>query len=223
MRVTGVDGWKGKWVAVTLESGMLADIQVYSSLESLAKSDLQTRVIGLDMPIGLTNSPPRKADQLARSAIGPRRSSVFDPPPRFCLAAKWTDYQQANKEAKQLCGRGISAQGFALLALIREAESAAKQDDRFYEVHPELSFYRMKEAVPLEFSKKTWNGFHERRRLLARQGIEFEDLLSPELGKIPPDDLLDAAAVAWSASRIALETAESFPQQGSRKRGKIWF
>lgn len=223
MRVLGIDGWKGKWVAVILVDGVLDEVLVYESLNELSESEVDVKVIGLDMPLGLTNSPPRKADQLARQVLGPRRSSVFDPPPRFCLASKWSNYQEVNAAAQERCGRGVSAQGFALMNLIREAESTAKSDDRFYEVHPEVSFHLMNGRKPLDFSKKTWNGQCQRRELLVENEIILPNSLPGQLGKIPPDDLLDAAAVAWSANRIAKGEGESFPEGGKSKHQKIWF
>src|SRR3712207_3556125 len=53
-------------------------------------------------------------------------------------------------------------------------------------------------GAPLAYAKKTWSGQARRRELLARHGIVLPDMLGPA-GQAPPDDVLDAAAVAWSA------------------------
>lgn len=226
MKVIGIDGWKGQWVAVFLKDGNYQDVAIYPSLNELLESisaEAGITTIGIDMPIGLTNSPPRKADQMAREAIGKRRSSVFDPPPRFCLQKKYVnDYRLANQESQKRCARGISAQSFALIKLIAETEAAAQKDNRFYEIHPELSFRTIK-GEPLEYSKKTWNGQSERLHLLNSAGIHLPKSLPGKLGNIPPDDLLDAAAVAWSANRIANQLASSFPAKSTSQRHKIWY
>jgi predicted RNase H-like nuclease len=71
-----------------------------------------------------------------------------------------------------------------------------------YEVHPELSFAALAGA-PLPDSKHTPAGLAARRDLLARAGIT----LPPKVAGAAADDLLDAAAVAWSVLRIAAGTA----------------
>ena len=73
-------------------------------------------------------------------------------------------------------------------------------------MHPELSFAAMAGA-PLGASKHTGPGRDERRRLLARAGIEIPaGTLAALIG-----DVLDAAAVAWSAGRIAAGQAVTVP------------
>ena len=45
-------------------------------------------------------------------------------------------------------------------------------------------------------------------------------------GQAPPDDVLDAAAVAWSAHRMATGTAQSHPnppEEANGHRIAIWY
>ncbi len=44
-----------------------------------------------------------------------------------------------------------------------------------------------------------------------RPGIDLPDHL-PDAGKVPPDDLLDAAAAAWTAWRLLQGTAKVLPE-----------
>ncbi len=220
-KVIGVDGWRGRWVAVSLLNGALDQIAIYDRLAELTQLE-EPAIIGIDVPIGLVEQPPREADVLARSLLGPRRSSVFDPPPAFCLDPSWHSYRAANATAKDRSGRGISAQSFALMGHIRQAEEISLQDDRIYEILPELSFLAMNDGTPLDYAKKTWDGQSARVSLLEKQGICLPKTLGGTLGKIPPDDLLDACAVAWSADRIAQHTATALPDSQSRRQ-RIWF
>jgi predicted RNase H-like nuclease len=82
-------------------------------------------------------------------------------------------------------------------------------------VHPELSFQALAGGTPLSHAKKTWRGQHLRRALLADAGIALPDELG-EADRIAADDVLDAAAAAWSARRIALGTAERLPRTPER-------
>lgn len=72
-------------------------------------------------------------------------------------------------------------------------------------------------------SKKTWNGMRARLDVLEARGIVIPANL-PGAGKAPVDDLLDAAAAAWTADRIRRGVAESFPPglQGPGEVG-IWY
>jgi predicted RNase H-like nuclease len=127
----------------------------------------------------------------ARRVVGGRRSSVFFTPSRAALEA--TTYREA-----RLIAPSTSAQGWALRTAILDV--ARVDDARVHEVHPEVSFAVLA-GRPLAFSKRTWNGQHERRQLLAHAGIEIPDHL--DAGLVPVDDVLDAAVAAWTAMRIA--------------------
>ena len=81
-------------------------------------------------------------------------------------------------------------------------------------------------SEPLLYSKHSWNDQAERRRLIAGVGIVLPDHL-PDAGKVPPDDLLDAAAAEWTAWRVAAGKAEVLPSSAAgyntSRRGVNWF
>lgn len=223
-KVLGIDGWKKKWIAVSLEDGAFNDFHIFENLDEVALLGPKIPAIAIDVPISLPEKPPRPADKEAAKFIGPRRSSVFASPPVFCLDEKWTDYGETNAECRSRFDSGISAQGFALMKNIRDAAKAAAQNPRIFEVHPEVCFCEMNQGTPLQFTKKSWNGQRERIDLLEKSGIVLPKVLPPEIGKIPVDDILDAAAAAWSAQRIAEGNARSFPENNADENGgKIWF
>jgi predicted RNase H-like nuclease len=92
-------------------------------------------------------------------------------------------------------------------------------------VHPELSFATIGDAV-VEEPKRTWAGQRRRARLLAEVGIGVPDELGAA-GAAGPDDVLDAAAVAWSATRIAAGDQRCVPDPPERDAANrpiaIWF
>jgi predicted RNase H-like nuclease len=166
-------------------------------------------LVGIDMPLGLLETGRRRADVLAVAMLAPHRSRVFPVPPR----AVWQepDYAAANLRCRQLTGSGLSRQSWGLVAKLREAnERRDGGDHRLHEVHPEVSFAAMNDGRPVAWSKKSWNGQSLRRRLLGDQGITLPDDLGAA-GRVPSDDLLDAASAAWTAQRIALHTAGTLP------------
>lgn len=76
----------------------------------------------------------------------------------------------------------------------------------------------------IQFSKTTWNGQKDRERLLTENEIRVpDDLADP--GAAKPDDVLDAAAAAWTARRYALNQANSLPAviQPGGPSSAIWY
>jgi predicted RNase H-like nuclease len=213
MRATGVDACRRGWVAVSLAASLPADapavmVRVGSSVGLLLGPDPDpagATVVGIDMPLGLLETGWREADRAARGLLGPRRSSVFAIPPR----AVWDEasYPAANLRCRELTGQGFSVQAWGLRAKLLEANQYRQACGHpLYEVHPELAFAAMAGA-PLAASKHTGPGREQRRQLLAQAGLEIPAGTPAAL----IGDVLDAAAVAWSARRIAAGQAVTVP------------
>ncbi len=213
--MTGVDACRRGWVAVSLTTVPGAPggppavtVGVGASLAALLAPDLDpagAMIVAIDMPLGLLETGWREADRAARSLLGPRRSSVFAIPPR----AVWAEasYPAANLRCRELTGQGFSAQAWGLRAKLLEANQYRETCwHLLYEVHPELAFAALAGA-PLAASKHTGPGREQRRRLLAEAGIEISAGTPAAL----IGDVLDAAAVAWSARRIAAGRAVTVP------------
>jgi predicted RNase H-like nuclease len=223
--VAGVDGCSRGWIAVALLDGRFARAELGRSFAELLPHLADAVVIAVDIPIGLPEGPdPRPADVETKKLLGKRASSVFTTPPRAVLEAP--TYTEANRLSKNRFKHGISAQSYALRKKIFEVDAVAASDDRIYEVHPEISFTAMNGA-PVPWPKKTWDGIATRLHLLDAAGIVIPADLGPA-GATPPDDVLDAAAAAWSAQRIAASTANRVGEQTpnlepNRNAGFIWY
>jgi predicted RNase H-like nuclease len=210
-RVLGVDACRPGWIGITLEDGVTGahfapGIQV---LVESAMAGGPLAAVAIDIPIGLADTGRRRADELARHALGRRWPSIFITPCRAALLA--ADYGAAVAENRRLAGEGISRQAFALRAKILDVDGWARGTPlRVVEAHPELSFACLAGA-PLRSRKSTWAGAAERRALLARAGIVLADDLGPPGEQAGVDDVLDAAAVAWTAQRVAGGSAQRRP------------
>ncbi|MEA2024662.1 MAG: DUF429 domain-containing protein [Actinomycetota bacterium] len=209
-RVVGADVWKKGWIAVVTIDGWIASIDAYDSMADLASSEADAEIIAVDIPIGLPVAPPRVADAAARRFIGVRGSSVFPTPPRDVLEAR--TYNEALRLSRKRYGIGVTAQSYALRDRILETDAVARSDERLIEIHPEVTF-RALAGRPLGFSKRTWNGHTERRRLLSGVGLSLPDRLPDAVGVVPPDDILDATAGAWTAARYAAGEARTIPSE----------
>jgi predicted RNase H-like nuclease len=208
MRVAGVDGTKGGWVAIELEDGEFAADRLIA-LESDFHELARVEVIAVDIPIGFG---PRQADGAARRFLGSGASSVFITPSEEILRRPFRS------------GLGVSAQAYALGGRIIRITELARRDRRFHEVHPEVSFQAMNDGHALGYRKKCAGGAFARLDLLAREGIVLDGV--EHAANAPLHDVVDAAAAAWTAHRIAAGVAESLPdppEAGHERELAIWY
>ena len=120
-------------------------------------------------------------------------------------------------------GGGISAQAHALGPRIRHVTALAARDGRFRESHPEMCFIAMNDMRRLENRKKSAGGALERLALLRRHGIVLDPASLGTAESVPLDDLLDAAACAWTAAR---KDAVPLPEPPENRGGlavAIWY
>ena len=216
----------GGWVMVV--TGAVAGSRVEEVVVKGSFSDLWAHAceggllaVTVDIPIGLPAGQGRTADKDARQCLkGPpnRSSSVFPSPPFNSIKA--STYEDAQRLARRSTGKGMTRQTYALLPKIQDVRCAVKPDafdprsrPRAAEVHPEVSFRAMA-CRPMCFHKSFQAGVAERLALLEchfpnladvalRTGITGcasvgnSEVLTPGL-----DDVLDAAAAAWTARRL---------------------
>ena len=225
--VTGVDGCAGGWVAVTLgpvgpstespvtgtaeASGLLTvSVAVAATLDGLSL----TGVTGIDMPLGLLSAGWRDADLLARRALGRRGVTVFAIPPRPVWECE--TYAEANQACRELTGKGLSVQAWGLRRKIAEADefrraATAPGSVHLYEVHPGAVVRGHGGRAAAGQQAHPGRTGHPPR--VARQAGIALPLRITGAGE---DDLLDAAAVAWSARRIAAGEAVALTSPGQR-------
>lgn len=212
----GVHGWLG----VVIDDGGFCGARL-GSVQAIIEWAEPVDAIGIDIPIGHVAGGLRRGDVEARQFVGPRGSSVFPAPPAEALAAG--SYAAANGLLAAMGAPQMSKQAWSLLPKMVEAAGVAATDRRLHEVHPEVSFCELAGEY-LAWSKKSWNGLLLRRRLLADAGIHLPDLIADARGAVA-DDVVDAAAAAWSARRIAVGSARTFPdppQEVDGRKVAIW-
>jgi predicted RNase H-like nuclease len=202
--IAGIDGCRAGWIIATTNGVVVLPTL---TLEGFA-------LVGIDMPIGLTDGPPRACDVEARKFLGRARSSVFPAPPRAALAC--TTYESALATARSATGRGISLQTYNIMTKVGQLDRLIDPtaQDRVVEVHPECAFKVLNDDQTLP-SKRTPDGAVIRRRLLA---AHF-DLPTAVPRGAAIDDLLDAYAVLWSARRFQRGEHRVFGDGATDERG----
>jgi predicted RNase H-like nuclease len=218
MSFVGVDGCRSGWVAVVLRGGAIEGCFL-ATIGAVGEVVPDAEVIAIDMPIGLPEVPPRPADVAARRFLGRQGSSVFPTPVRAALVA--ATHAAATEASRLQTGTGISQQAFALAPKILEVEAwLPSAPCRVVEAHPEVTFRTMSGQVLA--SKKTWAGMRARQRALAAEGIVVGDIDDAAGRAAAVDDVLDAAAVAWTARRVAAGIADTFPAGAAAGDVAVW-
>ena len=228
--IAGVDGCRTGWFVALANVGKRGPTDVRCTIEPtiqhVAAALGPGAIIAIDMPIGLLREPRkggRDADAALRRVLGPRRSSVFSPPPRGILQC--AEYHQALAACRATGdGTALSKQAWNITPRIREVDAfvraalAHADAPRLFEVHPEMCWAVMRSGDPLaprpaRHAKRTAEGHAERLALLAAHGLppsaDAMNLVRP--GTASRDDALDAHAALWTAWRLARGTAHCTP------------
>ncbi|MBI3077862.1 MAG: DUF429 domain-containing protein [Deltaproteobacteria bacterium] len=219
--VVGLDGCRAGWYAVLLSpAGEVLGCDIVPEIRELLARRPAPAMIGIDIPVGLSEGPARACDQEARALLGrPRASSVFPAPIRPALKAR--SYRDALMLTRRRTGRGISRQAFGILPKVREVDHLMTpwRQDRMREVHPEVCFWALNGGRALRHGKRTAFGRRERLKLLRRR-FPAEDFAG-RLNRWPRravavDDVLDAFVVAWTAAQVLRGRYERIPEQPLR-------
>jgi predicted RNase H-like nuclease len=210
MVALGVDACKHGWIGISLSPDGSTVGFYGATMGELVAQVPDVEDIAIDIPIGLPNRGPRAADMLARKRVGSRRTSVFMTPVRAALQAP--THAEATAVSVRITGSGVSQQAYALRAKIFEVETWLRLSPvPVWEVHPEVCFAVLSGA-PLRYSKTTWAGAEERRSHLVSCGIDPGVDVGNAGARGTVDDVLDAAAAAWSGRRLISGTAICLPE-----------
>lgn len=211
--VAGVDGCRRGWAVVLLDDGRFVDAFTRRSFADVMADVAECSAVAVDMPIGLLDEGARECERLARAELRSRAGTIFPMPPRSVLEAP--SHTDALARCRELGVPGVSAQGYALRAKVFELETAVTAASMpVLEVHPELSFLTMARGASLP-NKRTWDGLWRRVELLRAHGVTLPRTLPDTIGAAP-DDVVDAAACAWTARRYATRAAISLPDPPQR-------
>lgn len=227
MWVAGVDGCRGGWVAfrVALPS-LVTSVEIVDLAALLKNRPNDLACLAIDIPIGLLNGS-RACDKAARRLLGqPRGTSVFAAPCRASLAA--TNHSAASATNARITGRGLSQQAWSIGTKIKEVDDAITPECQrwAFEAHPEVCFWALAERRPMAHRKKSQAGVNERLDLLRSVFADIERHLLNRPPLVGKDDLLDAAAAAWTALRLSRGEARRVCEPERDEKGlevAIWY
>lgn len=218
MNFIGIDGCKAGWFFVGLDARGDASFGIFRHIDELAECFADTSMVLIDIPIGLRGrqSEPRLCDTQARAVLAPgRKSSVFPAPCRAALEAK--SYAEANDLNKAETGKGLPAQCYGIVPKIREVDGFMRSHqwrNKLREMHPEVALWALNHRKPMQYSKKSSEGFAERMTVLAWHysdpGRVVELAMQQHKRKeVARDDIVDALVGVVTARYF--RSLESFP------------
>jgi len=206
-QVLGIDGCRAGWFAIINQDERWS-YTLAPSIEALLNEHGTADRIFIDIPLGLADEQTRQCDQLARRLLSPyRHSSVFSTPVREAVYA--SSYTMACRVNAQQTGRMITRQTWNICPKIREVDTWLRQhldaQSRVYESHPEVAFYALNKARPLQTRKKSPEGREQRLTLLTQAIGSARQLFDQAVSDYPrvrlqTDDILDAMVLAVMAS-----------------------
>jgi len=205
----GIDGCKAGWIMVKNVGADYA-FEIWECLSELVLANGDVQRFLIDIPIGLGSQLyPRTIDQVLRSELGKRGSTVFNAPVRDAVYTK--NYAEAKTKNIAVEGKSISIQSFNICAKIRETDTFLAQNNsiKIIESHPELCFKYLN-GGELVISKKTSpEGAQQRLNILSQYDPKISELFQKIVSEtkrkhVKKDDILDAICLCL-ANRLATD------------------
>jgi predicted RNase H-like nuclease len=201
----GIDGCKGGYVAVNITDDDL-DVNIFKSIDEICSKYEKSDSLIIDMPIGLPeNKEDIRPDSPARKVLSSRASCIFNTPSRQAIYEK--EYSDANETNRDILGKGLSKQSFAISNKIRDIDEFLEREpkwrNKLIESHPEVCFAMLNSNCngpePIYDNKKTQPGIDKRLELLSRyynRTDEIRELVYSDSFKKYKDDVIDALCLA---------------------------
>lgn len=222
----GIDGCRAGWVAVNItDEGF--EVELYKSIEEICSKYSDSDSILIDMPIGLPESMDEiRPDAEARRIIAGRSSCIFNSPCRQAVYIE--DYREASEINRQVLGKGLSKQSFAICSNIREIDEllvrVPEYRDKIKESHPEICFTMLHSTgpykEPIYESKHTEEGKYIRLKVLEQHYDQTGEFMQyviehPILSKII-EDCIDAMCLAVTGMLGLKNSFRSIPEKPMR-------
>lgn len=222
MKFVGVDACRKGWFAVAFDQELNWEIGIFSNIDNLWKHYHTVTLLLIDIPIGLPHLRNRQCDSVARKILKNRASSIFPAPSRVAIRAQ--NYIQACEINEEILEKKLSRQTWNISPKIKAVDALMRENSQarrhIRESHPEICFWALNGGHPMRHRKKESQGVQERLDVLQLICPESKHIFKAALAKykrkdLAPDDILDAIALALTASS-PLETIQSIPENPER-------
>lgn len=198
----GIDGCKGKWVAVALSENSF-EVDKFDTIDEICERYRSADSMIIDMPIGLVESTNEvRPESAARKYLKGKSSSIFNVP---CREAVYSDsYEEACNKNRSILGVGLSKQSYNVCSKIREVDEFLNSNhewkNRLLEGHPEVCFAKLNNEKAVLENKTKIEGQKKRIDILSKYYKDTDKVVSKFLNDVKSrkkiDDVLDALCLA---------------------------
>ena len=198
----GIDGCKGKWVAVALTEKYF-EVNKFNNIEEICEKYKDADSIIIDMPIGLQESNEDiSPESKARRFLKGKTSSIFNTPCRQAVYAE--NYTKAIEENKANLGISLSPLSYGICSKIREIDEFLSREpqwkNRLVEGHPEICFAKLNHDKAVLENKTKPDGQEKRLEILRKYYSDSDLVINKFLKDVPArkkiDDVIDALCLA---------------------------
>lgn len=222
----GIDGCKGKWVAVCLAEKQF-EVNKFNNIEEVCNKYKNADSIIIDMPIGLPQSNEDiRPESEARRFLKGKTSSIFNAPCRQAVYAE--DYTKAIEENKENLGISLSPLSYAICGKIREIDEFINDNpqwkNRLVEGHPEICFAKLNNDKAILENKTKPDGQEKRLEILRKYYADSDLVINKFLKDVPArkkiDDVIDALCLAITGViglENGFETIPEVPMEDKRR------
>ncbi|KAF0193514.1 MAG: 7 8-dihydro-8-oxoguanine triphosphatase [Bacillota bacterium] len=218
----GIDGCKGKWVAVCITESRF-EVKKYDSIAEICTRYNDADRYLIDMPIGLVEKEiDVRPDAIVRKMLGPKGSSIFGVP---CRQAVYAESKAAAREKNiAVLGKSLSEQTLGIAHAIRQVDEFLQGNtgwkDRLLESHPELCFMKLNGNRPVLEHKMSAEGRDIRMSILRGYYPLADEVVARYLAEVPSrkktDDVVDALCLAVMGMVMMAKSIKSAPESPMR-------
>lgn len=215
----GIDGCKGKWIAVYINEDFF-EVEKFRTINDICYRYPNSDSYIIDIPIGLVeNKSQLRPDMLVKKELGKKGSSIFEVP---CRQAVYAEDKRVAKELNiAILGKSLSEQTLGITKAIRQVDEflqiKPQWKNKLLESHPEFCFLKFNNNQPILKHKTSAEGQYKRLEILRKYYPKTDKVIEKFLADVPfrkkIDDVVDALCLAVMGRLILERGIKTIPEK----------
>ncbi|MEN3005931.1 DUF429 domain-containing protein [Dehalobacterium formicoaceticum] len=215
----GIDGCKGKWVAVYISENKF-EVDKFKTINDICSRYSDSDIYIIDIPIGLVEVKSQlRPDLIVKKALGKKGSSIFEVP---CRQAVYAEDKKAARELNvAILGKSLSEQTLGIAKSIKQVDEFLQNKpqwkNRLLESHPEFCFSKLNNNQPILEHKTSAEGQQKRLEILRNYYSKSDQVVEKFLNDVPfrkkTDDVIDDLCLAVIGKIIFEKGLKTIPEK----------
>jgi len=215
----GIDGCKGKWVAVYINENKF-EVEKFKTINDICSRYSDSDIYIIDIPIGLVEDKSQlRPDLIVKKELGKKGSSIFAVPCRQAVYAE--DKKAAREQNIAILGKSLSEQTLGIAKAIKQVDEFLQNKpqwkNKLLESHPEFCFSKLNNNRPILEHKTSVEGQQRRLEILRKYYTEADRVVEKFLADVPfrkkTDDVIDALCLAVTGKIILEKGIKTIPEK----------